>query len=550
MQQQLKLGFLFTGLLLFSITFLQAQKLNVEGDAKIIGKLGVDPTNNGFLVTEAIHLRDGNFRIDNGEIRSFAGLNFHPDIDNSGDGLIRFLNSAGGLNMIIDEIGNVGIGTMSPSPLFGNNKLLEIEGINPQILLDDTLGTQDDFRMVNGGLTTDFQNATTNTDIMSLELPTGNVGIGTTTPAAKLTVDGDIQMSNANIPTGLTTEIGGNSPLLNLDMNFRHSNVDTTFRGAAFRIDGRGDGVLFQWLKREIGDAFGGPLMTIGDNGDVGIGVTNIQSNLHIKQTSGGNPRRGIRLERSDNTNYWTIHTGSQDRLNFTYQNVFKAAVDAANGAYLQFSDEKMKKNITSMDEVLPGVLQLQPKWYNYIDNEVGTAKSLGFIAQEVEQIFPNFTFEKEGTKALAYDYFAVLSIKAIQELSAEVEEKDELIQIQNEKIEDLETRLAQIEAMLQGQSNQNNSNTVLTSARLEQNQPNPFNGSTLVRYFIPQEVKQAELRITDVTGRTIKNVVIQARGEGQTTFDAATLSNGSYQYSLFLDNQLIDTKQMVLTKN
>jgi len=145
---------------------------------------------------------------------------------------------------------------------------------------------------------------------------------------------------------------------------------------------------------------------------------------------------------------------------------------------------------------------------------------------------------------------------------SALVEELQKENEVKDRRIEALEARLAKIEAMLEtlptGDSKMNNSSSQqsftniihLTDAKLEQNQPNPFNGTTVVRYVIPHDVKRAELRITDLTGKVIKNVVIQERGKGQTTLDATTLSNGNYQYSLFLDNQLLATRQMVLTKN
>ena len=52
---------------------------------------------------------------------------------------------------------------------------------------------------------------------------------------------------------------------------------------------------------------------------------------------------------------------------------------------------------------------------------------------------------------------------------------------------------------------------------------------------------------MTDVAGRVLKSVILDTRGEGQTTLDASTLSKGAYQYSLFLDGQLLESKQMVL---
>ncbi|MCW5933599.1 MAG: hypothetical protein KIT45_04760 [Fimbriimonadia bacterium] len=80
-----------------------------------------------------LHVRDGNLRLDNGEIQSWGSIDFHPDVDNSGDDNIRFLNSAGGEVMRVNSDGNVGIGTSSPDAklrVIGTVKtdVLEISG--------------------------------------------------------------------------------------------------------------------------------------------------------------------------------------------------------------------------------------------------------------------------------------------------------------------------------------------------------------------------------------------------------------------------------------
>ena len=59
--------------------------------------------------------------------------------------------------------------------------------------------------------------------------------------------------------------------------------------------------------------------------------------------------------------------------------------------------------------------------------------------------------------------------------------------------------------------------------------------------------MKQASLQIADASGKVLKEVVISARGEGQTILEMTQLSSGSYYYTLVLDGQVLETKQMIL---
>ena len=66
------------------------------------------------------------------------------------------------------------------------------------------------------------------------------------------------------------------------------------------------------------------------------------------------------------------------------------------------------------------------------------TPASIGFIAQEVEPLFPEFVGETNGTKTLAYANFGVIAIKAIQE-------QQELINAQRQTIEQLQEQMKQL---------------------------------------------------------------------------------------------------------
>ncbi|MCB0616938.1 MAG: hypothetical protein KDC75_26650, partial [Phaeodactylibacter sp.] len=72
-------------------------------------------------------------------------------------------------------------------------------------------------------------------DHLFIEEGTGNVGIGTVLPKARLDVNGSLRLSDADIPIGLTAE--ANSSALQLDVNYQLSDADPGLKGAAFRID-------------------------------------------------------------------------------------------------------------------------------------------------------------------------------------------------------------------------------------------------------------------------------------------------------------------------
>ena len=80
----------------------------------------------------------------------------------------------------------------------------------------------------------------------------------------------------------------------------------------------------------------------------------------------------------------------------------------------------------------------------------------------------------------------------------------------------------------------------------LNQNSPNPFTDRTVVSYFIPQDIKQAQLLIYDGMGILIKKVDIKTKGSGSITLYGSNLRKGLYSYGIIADGKLIDTKKMI----
>jgi len=203
--------------------------------------------------------------------------------------------------------------------------------------------------------------------------------------------------------------------------------------------------------KQRNGDAFGALAYKDG-NDNIQAGYFNGQVN--IKQLSGST---AFRIENYTNTNNWQINMDAvSNELTFYYTGYLQSLI-ALNGEYFYNSDRNLKTEIEYLDGVLPKVIQLNAAKYYYKSAIDMPQKSHGFIAQEVQQIFPELVHKTgEGTLALAYDNFAVLSIQAIKEQQAiidnqqkELDNQKQVNQQQVQKNAELEQRLAKLEALL-----------------------------------------------------------------------------------------------------
>jgi hypothetical protein len=81
----------------------------------------------------------------------------------------------------------------------------------------------------------------------------------------------------------------------------------------------------------------------------------------------------------------------------------------------------------------------------------------------------------------------------------------------------------------------------------LKQNNPNPLNGNTMIRYFAPNHAS-AHILVTDMKGDLLKTYRV-TNGEGQLIIRAGELPTGTYNYTLYVNNSKIDTRQMIIDR-
>jgi len=91
------------------------------------------------------------------------------------------------------------------------------------------------------------------------------------------------------------------------------------------------------------------------------------------------------------------------------------------NSKWGEFSDERLKDNIQTLENGLDKVEQLRGVTYTK-ENK----KEIGVIAQEVEKILPEIVLtadDEMGTKSVDYGKITSVLIEAIKELSTRVKE-------------------------------------------------------------------------------------------------------------------------------
>jgi hypothetical protein len=352
--------------------------------------------------------------------------------------------------------GNIGIGTTTPSAtlsVVGNatfsssvqssSLIVAGSGYFPAKLI--TLGGAEFSRynanigtnIVNGSqIGLSFGTRSNNVDYdNTLNLLNGNVGIGTSSPAMSL-------------------QIGNGTSTGNQYLRLFNSASDMYIGQTASNLFGAGNGQV---------------IVTDGTyTSNFAIGTLNASANLifgtdnteRMRITSGGwfkasnngsyisTTQASHELYSSQNSNYGVIFSQASSipyglsiryttvSPNITGDNQFLACSDTTNekliiwssgtvvnrtGVYGTISDETLKENIVNTTPKLDKLLQLKVRNFNFIGEDL---KQLGFVAQEMEEVFPNMVDkDKEGLKSVKTTVLIPMLVKAIQELETRIKQ-------------------------------------------------------------------------------------------------------------------------------
>ena len=350
---------------------------------------------------------------------------------------------------------NVGIGTSSPASLFhiyasgttiqtietgANYSIINLKnttrtvnvGVDPSGLYFDAGST---------GIIASYAGGSERMRITS----TGNVGIGTSSPNTYLTInDGAGSRTNSQDFTanGNSTKghIGQFNNKLYISSNWYYNgnqNADSTSFGQA--------NIVFDTQNVSTG--------TNINFGTSEIGSTVPIERMKITSTPAGgvifNHTNGFETKIQQNSQFNAFYNGGGASMYLNYQGNGPIYAGSSLQVLYNGSDERIKDNITVVDSTLDKVLSLVPKTFNYKDNNIKHKKYYGFVAQDVEKIFPELVNvdqgvsmcnEEEINDRLSVESYSLvwtsILVKAIQE-------QNEIITKQGQAIDELKALIA-----------------------------------------------------------------------------------------------------------
>ena len=292
-----------------------------------------------------------------------------------------------------------------------------------------------------GDYTTELWSGT-NGSTVTLVASGGNVGIGLTNPSIRLDVVGASAASAVMIkPQGSLPNNNDNAGLYVLHQGtggtafrvrtdnavsasyFAHILVNNASAAAtALQVDQYGTGNIIDFTKS------GSNTFRINNNGDLRLGSLGVtQGNADAKATIYGGA--------TDSSPCLELFKGSATTSTaqvFMRFQTGQAGTPAGNGSitsnggasvgFTVWSDRRLKENIVDLPTQLDKIMALRPVEFDYIGMVNG--HQIGFIAQEVQEIYPDLVGESVDEMLTLTDMNKndARLIKAIQELKAIVD--------------------------------------------------------------------------------------------------------------------------------
>lgn len=360
----------------------------------------------------------------------------------------------------------------------------------------------------------------------------------------------------------LTTEANREKSMVSL---FSSLENNTNFSNSSFSIYTRKSNLFATRIKLQTSPTlYGGGLTSIllNDNDiamHIAIGYTGVNNakdrGLMIDNTGFGQP-----TIRPYNNHYGYLGTNNYAWSKLYVKEIF------TNVAPVILSDSRGKRNIQNIDESATGRLlkmrgvtytldgnmtpirgdaSEQEEDYNATDDAVvaqvieqqnaseQSQSHYGFIAQEVQELFPEAVYydEENDRYGVRYEEIIPIIVEALKNLHTVVAEQRSTIDRLSKSIPNFKP--------------DENMDTVFDDnsvPRIIGNRPNPFKNSTEIDYVLADDIISAEIAVFDLTGKVVHRDKLSTKsGRATLVFNRSNLSNGVYECVLFCNGKKAD---------
>jgi hypothetical protein len=376
---------------------------------------------------------------------------------------------------------------------------------------------------------TDWVIKTNNTEQIRVKAD-GNIGIGTTSPQVRLNLS-----AASKIRIGLTSSseyltMGANDIQFNRDNISYISNTNTGSNSKlAFTTQGGSANIR----------------MLIDASGNVGVGTTSPSAKLHVAGDVKAN-----------------LGTTTGNQPNMFYDVNTKELLYEKNIQNIIFNEDS--------------ILKLRPVQFQRKNDIQHNTWDVGLIAEEVEKTMPDMVFykyqvdtisvdtvnqvyvtqidsSKKSIEGVLYHKLPIYLLAMLQEYDKKIAELDSVINNCCSRPQGIERKGEfDDESFLKHNTGETAINIRLETSHqvvLYQNEPNPFDNKTTIRYFTPENISKAVIVFYDEFGRELKMVEVTENGFGKVEIDTENLASGVYTYSLIINGKVVETRKMLKQK-
>lgn len=189
-------------------------------------------------------------------------------------------------------------------------------------------------------------------------------------------------------------------------------------------------------------------------------------------------------------------------------------------------SDEEIDRMSIHQLDSLARTLEEEPERYL-------SPIQYGLDADQLKAVYPELVYEDaNGNVSINYVEMVPLLVQSINELKAELAElKGTSARKAKAQPTGIEDNVANIDMV-----------------RMDQNKPNPFSESSVISLNIPDKAQTASIFIYDMSGKQVQSIPVIERGETNITVYASGLSAGMYIYTLVVDGKVCVTRRMIVS--